>query len=368
MNNFKLRRKFDTTIPTVGIILSLFGLVMVLSASQITAANNFGNQYYYFIRQLFSWLLGMAAFFYFLRQPLDKLYQQRSTYLIATLVLLVAVLVIGPKIAGVHRWINLGFFLFQPSEFAKLSLIIYFAGWFAAKGDAIQSFRRGLLPFLGILALLGGLIILEKDLGTMLIIIALAMTIYFVARANLFHYFSIILLLFVALVGLILIAPYRAERLTSFLHKNDTSSDTLGAAYHSQQALIAIGSGGWWGVGFGQGISKYAYLPQAYTDSIFAIIAEELGFVRASLLILAYLYLAWRGLVVAQRANSTFVQLLAAGVATVIITQAIINIGGMLGVIPLTGVPLPFVSYGGSSLVVSLGLLGLLTNASREVE
>lgn len=365
-NYLRLRKKFDVSIPTVGIILSLFGLVMVLSASQIVAANNFGNQYYFFIRQLVFWFLGMGAFFYFLRVPLDRLYANRSRYLIATLILLTLVLIIGPKIAGVHRWINLGFFQFQPSEFAKLFLTIYLAGWFAAKGDSIKSLTQSLLPFLGILGVVGGLVILEKDMGTMMIITLLALTVFFVAKASWWQFGVVLAVMVVAGVLLIFAAPYRTARLTAFLHKDATAGDNLDAAYHNQQALIAIGSGGPLGVGFGQGVSKYAYLPQAYTDSIFAVIAEELGFVRASLVILAFIYLSWRGFVVAQRANSQFVQLLAAGISTVLIVQALINIGGMLGVIPLTGVPLPFVSYGGSSLIVSMSLLGLLTNASRE--
>ncbi len=364
--NLRLRRKIDVSIPTIGIILSLFGLVMVLSSSQIVAANNFGNQYYFFVRQLVFWLIGMAAFFYFLRVPLDRLYASRSRYLITTLILLCLVLIIGPKIAGVHRWINLGFFQFQPSEFAKLFLTIYFAGWLAAKGDSIKSLGRGLLPFLGMLAVIGGLVILEKDMGTMMIITLLALTTFFIAKASWWQFGVVLVIMIVTVVGLIFAAPYRAARLTAFLHHDDQTGDNLGSAYHNQQALIAIGSGGAWGVGFGQGISKYAYLPQAHTDSIFAVVAEELGFVRAALLIVAFVYLIWRGLIVAQKANSQFVQLLAAGISTVLIVQALINIGGMLGIIPLTGVPLPFVSYGGSSLIVSMSLLGLLTNASRE--
>lgn len=340
---------------------------MVFSASQIVAANNYGNQYYFFIRQLIFWLIGMAGFFYFLRLPLDKLYHQRKSYFYTALILLILVLILGPKIAGVHRWISLGFFQFQPSEFAKLLIIVYLAGWFAAKGDKITSVGEGLLPFLGFLAVVGGLIILEKDLGTMLIIITVAMAMYFVAKAQALHMLAIVVLLAVAVIGLIHIAPYRAQRLTAFLSQKQSSTDTLGAAYHSQQALIAIGSGGVWGVGFGQGVSKYAYLPQAYTDSIFAIIAEELGFVRASLIFIAYFYIAWRGMLIASKANSLFVRLLAVGIVTVIIIQSMLNIGGMLGAIPLTGVPLPLVSYGGSSLVVCLAMLGLLTNASREI-
>ncbi len=365
--SFKLRKRFDPTIPTVALVLSLFGLVMVLSASQISAADKFGNAYYYFIRQFISWGLGVGVFFYYLRTPMEKLFEQRSIYLIVTVVMLIGVLIFGPRIAAVHRWIDLGFFRFQPAEFAKLFLIIYFSGWFAAKGDKIKSALHGLLPFLAILTAMAGLIILEPDMGTMLIVVIISMAMFFIAQANLAQYFGIIMAGIVCLVLLIYAAPYRAERLTSFLNAKNGTHDVLGSAYHNQQALIAIGSGGLWGVGFGQGTSKYSYLPQSHTDSIFAVIAEELGFVRSAGLILAYLYIAWRSYVISRRANSRFVQLLSAGVGIAIVGQALINIGGLLHIIPLTGVPLPFISYGGSSMVVSMAMIGLLTNASREV-
>lgn len=367
-SSFRLRRRYDPSIPTIGILLSLVGLVMVFSASSIGAAEKFGSPYYFFNRQLFNWIIGMAGFFYFLRVPLEKLYAQRSVYLMVTLVMLVSVLVFGPRIASVHRWIDLGFFRFQPAEFAKLFLIIYFAGWFAAKGDAVASLKRGLLPFLAILGAVAGLIILEPDMGTMVVVAVLSMTMFFVARANLWQYAGVVVLAILTLLLLIKAAPYRLERFTNFLDQNSQVQDRLGAAYHNQQAQIAIGSGGWWGVGFGQGTSKHAYLPQSHTDSIFAVIAEELGFVRTSLIIAAYVYIAWRGYLVVRRANSRFVMILSAGLTMAIIAQALINIGGMLHIIPFTGVPLPFISYGGSSMIVSLSMLGLLTNASREVE
>lgn len=367
MKNFKLRKKFDASIPTIGIILSLLGLVMILSASQISAADRFGNAYFFFIRQLLAWGVGMALFFYYLRIPLEKLYDQRSTYLIVTVVLLIAVLIFGPRIASVHRWIDLGFFRFQPAEFAKLFLIIYFAGWFAAKGEMVRDLFKGFLPFLAILGLISGLIILEPDMGTMLVVVLISMVMFFIAKANLIHYVGLGIIGFLILLLLIKAAPYRAERLATFLGRNNQTQDVLGLAYQNQQALIAIGSGGMWGRGFGQGTSKYSYLPQAHTDSIFAVLAEELGFVRTLLVLLAYVYLAWRSFLIARRANSRFVQLLAVGIGLALPIQALINIGGMLHIIPLTGVPLPLISYGGSSLVVSLAMLGLLTNASREV-
>lgn len=369
-SHFKLRRKFDTSIPTVGIILSLFGLVMVLSASQITSINAYGTPYHYFVTQLISWVLGMLAFFYFLRVPIERLYVQRTNYFYTTVFLLLVVFIF-PKIAGVHRWINLGFFQLQPAELAKLFLVIYFAGWFAAKGEKVASFFKGLLPFIAVLAVVSGLIILEPDMGTMLIVLLLSMVMFFIAKANLVHYAGVVVIGILALVILAYAAPYRAARLESFLGRNtnaQTPQDVIDAKYQNQQALIAIGSGGLWGEGFGQGLSKYSYLPESHTDSIFAVVGEELGFFRTALVVLAYVYLAWRGYLVSLKANSRFAKLLAVGLSTAIISQAMINIGGLLGIIPLTGVPLPFISYGGSSLVVCLAMLGLLTNVSREVE
>ncbi len=365
-NRFKLRRKIDTSIPTVGLILSLFGLVMVLSASQFSAAETYGSPYYFFGRQLVAWLLGLVVFYYYLKIPLEKLYGQRSLYLYVSLFMLVIVIAFSPRIAAVHRWINLGFFQFQPAEFAKLFLTIYFAGWFAAKAENIQSFTKGVLPFLAILAAVAGLIIIEPDMGTMLVVVALSMIMFYAAKAKLFHILGIVIVGVLAIVSLIYIAPYRAARLESFLGKGSGTQDTLGSAYQTNQALIAIGSGGWWGEGFGQGLSKYSYLPESHTDSIFAVVAEELGFLRTLLVVLAYVFIAWRGYQISQKANSKFAQLLAVGLSSAIIVQALINIGGLLSVIPLTGVPLPFVSYGGSSMVVCLGMLGLLTNVSRE--
>lgn len=365
---FKLRRNIDGSVATIGIIMSLFGLVMVLSASQFVASQSYGSPYYFFIRQVIAWAAGMVLFFYFLRVNLEQLYEQRLTYFIATLVLLVLVLLIGSRANGATRWFDLGVVRLQPAEFAKLFLTIYFAGWFATKGEKIKSFRRGLLPFFGVLAVVGGLIMLEPDMGTMLVVIILLMSMFFVARAHLAHFFGIIAVGILAVVLLIYAAPYRAQRLESFLGKNSTTTqDSLGSSYHNYQALVAIGSGGWWGEGFGRGISKYSYLPEAQTDSIFAVIAEELGFIRTALVVIAYAFIAWRGYVITQNANSLFAKYLACGLTTAITAQTLINIGGMLNVIPLTGIPLPFISYGGSSMIVCLSMLGLLTNVSREV-
>ena len=368
MNTFKLRRKIDPSIPILTLVLSVFGLIMVLSSSQVQALQTTHNAFYFFTRQLIAWIIGVGAFFYFLKTPLEPLYANRSRFLIAAIVLLILVFlpIIGPKVAGVHRWVNIGFLRFQPSEVAKLLLTLYFAGWLSAKGKEIQSPVKTLLPFICVLGLIVGLIMLQPDMGTALVIITIGMTVLFVANANLWQYISLILAGIFLLVLVIYAAPYRLQRLTSFINKGGSSQDKLGNSYHSNQAQIAIGNGGLWGVGFGQGVSKYSFLPESHNDSIFAVIAEELGFVRSMLLLLAYFYLAWRGFLIARGANSRFVQLLATGITTAIFGQMLINIGGMLGVLPLTGVPLPLISYGGTSLIVTMAMLGLLSNISRE--
>jgi cell division protein FtsW len=368
-SSFKLKKKVDPVIPTIGFILSIIGLVMILSSSQIVAADKFGDAYYFFTRQLMAWVLGLGAFFYFLRIPLERLYEGRSFFLIATLILLILVFVpgIGGETASVYRWVGWGALRFQPSEVAKLFLIIYFSGWLAAKGDMVRSFKKGLLPFLMVLGAVGFLIMSEPDLDTTIVITVTVLSIFFVAQSHPAHFMALALAGVAVIFLLIIIAPYRMERLQVLLNKDTSAQDSLNTGYHSQQALIAIGSGGVWGVGFGQGVSKYAYLPQSYTDSIFAVIAEELGFVRTAGIVLAYLVLAWRGFMVAYQANSRFVRMIAIGVTVLIITQTLINIGGMLNILPLSGIPLPFVSYGGTSLIITMAMLGLLTNASREV-
>lgn len=368
MSSFKLRKKFDPLIPTIGIGLSVVGLVMILSASQIVAADRFDDAYYFLVRQLVAWIIGIAAFFYFSKIPLEKLFEKRALLLGVSVLMLVLVFfpVIGGKINGVYRWLGVGAFSFQPSEFVKIFLIIFFAGLFAVKGQAVKNFSKGVVPFMVVLGLVLLLIGLGKDLDTLVAVAITSLAMFFVAKARFSHVLMIILIGIVAIVALIQIEPYRIQRLNVFLSDDVSSREIRTTGYHSQQALIAIGSGGVWGKGFGQGISKYKYLPESYTDSIFAVIAEELGFLRTLLILIAFFVLAWRGFLAAQLANSKFSQLIAVGVSVLIITQALINIGGMLNIIPLSGLPLPFISYGGSALISSLAMLGLLTNISGE--
>lgn len=366
--SLSLRGRSDNTLPVVGLILSIVGLVMVLSASQFFAADRFGNPYYFFNRQLIFWIIGVGAYFYFLKVPLETLFIRRPGWLITIFILLVLVFIpfVGPEVAGVNRWIGWGAMRFQPAELVKLLLVIYLSAWLAAKGKLVSSPIQGLLPFIIILASVGFLVISEPDMGTTTVLVLIALGIFLVAGADLFQFIALLIVGGVLMLLLVSAAPYRVQRLNVFLNRNYDSSQALGEAYHSQQALIAIGSGGIWGVGFGQGTSKYAYLPESHTDSIFAVMAEELGYLRVSLVPLLFLFIGWRGYLIARSANSQFVRLLATGITVSLLSQAIINISGMLNVLPLTGVPLPFISYGGSSLITSMASLGLLTNISRE--
>lgn len=365
--NWFARKRIDQSIPLVGIGLSVFGLVMILSSSQIVAAEHYSGPFYFFTRQLIFWFLGIGAYLFFVSLPLLRLYEARKKVLIGAVVMLILVLIpfFGPEVAGVHRWLGWGPFRFQPAEFVKLLSIIGLAGLLAERQGQINNPKQGLIPFALGLGVLLGLIMLEPDMGTAVIISVVAMAMFFASGINLGQYLALIFLGLVIFLALIQAAPYRAQRLTVFLNRTPSEEEKLGDSYHVNQALIAIGSGGWWGAGFGQGTSKYAYLPESYTDSIFAVVAEELGFIRSALLMLLFGFLAWRGLMIAEATHNRFASLIAVGVATLFISQALINVAGMLHVLPLTGVPLPFVSYGGSSLIVSLSALGLLVNISR---
>lgn len=343
---------------TVG-ALSLFGILMVYDSSVAIALRDFGNQYYY-AREQAKWLAGglltMMVFSF-----IDYHYWQKVAVpiLLGTMVLLFAVFLpgVGIRALGAHRWINFGFFVLQPAELAKLALVLYLSAWFVRKE------KGKLLSFLILMGMVVGLVLLEPDLGTSIIIVAIAIVLYFSSGAPLLHFGILLPVLATALLGLAIVSPYRMARLTTFLHPD---VDIQGASYHIHQALLAIGSGGWFGVGIGQSRQKYEYLPEANTDSIFAIIGEELGFVGGLAVILGFIFLIWRGFRIAKRAPDHFGVMLALGVTVWIAVQTAINLSAMVALMPLTGVPLPFISYGGSSLIIILAAVGILMNVSRE--
>jgi cell division protein FtsW len=332
---------------------------MIYDASSFVAFRDFGDKYHYLKDQLIWIVLGFVTLTVFSYLDYRRLYLLAFPILLIALVLLILVFIpgIGITLMGAHRWINLGFTVLQPAEFVKLALAIYLAAWFSNK-------EKGRLPaFLLLMGLVLGLVMLEPDMGTTAVILAEALAIYFLSGANIF-YLSIL----VPLIGflgylLIKISPYRAKRLESFLNIGPSLESS---SYHVKQILIALGAGGLTGVGLGNSLQKYAYLPESTTDSIFAIIAEELGFVGVVILILFFIFVFYRCFRIAVNAKDNFGKLLAGGIATFLAVQTIINLASQTALIPLTGIPLPFISYGGSSLIIDLAAIGIILNISKQ--
>lgn len=362
-------RKFENKKPDfffaiMVFLLVFFGIIMISSSSVVISMERFGHNYYYVGQQLISLVVGVIAMF--ITYSLDyRFWKKHSFWMMAiTLLLLILVFVpgIGKSASGAHRWIGIGGQWFQPSELIKLTFIIYLSSWLAERGEKVKSFMLGFVPFSFLILVVGALIMLQPDLGTMSVIFLSATAIYFAAGASFTHLILGTGAVVVMLGILIKAAPYRLQRFLVFLNP---SADAQGAGYHINQALLAIGAGGLWGLGFGQSKQKYLYLPQVQTDSIFAIIAEEMGFVRCLLVLAGFIVLGYLGYRIAKNAPDNFSRLLAVGITTWILVQAFINIGAMLGILPLTGVPLPFISYGGSSLIILLAAVGIMLNISR---
>lgn len=340
-------------------------MAMLYSASTVESYKNFGNTSYYFVHQLI-YGAGIGLVVMYICSRIDYHLWRKLIPLLLVVALATLVMVKIPGISfssgGASRWIHIGPFFFQPAEFAKLAVIVYTAGWLTRR-KKLDNFFQDLLPPLIIVGLMALLILWQPDLGTTLSIVVTAMIMLFVGGTRLKHFGWLIFGGILTLLALIKLEPYRAKRLTTFL---DRSIDPLGIGYQINQALLAIGGGGWFGYGYGQSRQKYNYLPEAIGDSIFAVIAEELGFFRVTLIVFLFLWLAFRGLAIAKRAPDQFGNLLALGLIAGITANAIINIGAILGLLPLTGIPLPFFSYGSSSLIVTLAALGIMLNISRQ--
>lgn len=346
-------------------ILLVLGLLILSSVGTAVGYQKFKDSYYYFKRQLWHSILGLVFLFFLSQIGYQKLRRWIGPALIISLLLLVAVFIPGLGTSygrGTESWINIFGFSLQPAEIIKLVYILYLAHWLSnKKKKELSQFTYGLLPFCLILGLIGFLILLQPDLGTLIIIILTAFSVYFLAGARLRYIFLIGLLGSLIVTILILITPYRLNRILVFLNP---SLEPRGAAYQINQAFLAIGSGGFWGRGFGQSRQKFQYLPEATGDSIFAIAAEELGFVGAVILVGLFLLLTLRGFWIGSQSKNTFGRLVAFGITSWFGWQALINIGAMVGVLPLTGIPLPFVSYGGTAMVVSLSAVGIMINIS----
>ncbi len=343
------------------------GLLLLSSASSVVSFQKFGSSYYYIKHQLLFGLLPGICFFIILSK-ID--YHQVVKYvmpvLAAIVVALIAVLVpgVGSEFGGASRWLDIGFFSFQPSEIAKLVLIMYLAYWFDKKGlEEIRTWKRGTLPFVVLVGIISALLIKQPDMGTMVVIILSALVLYFLAGARIFNITILLLGGSGLLYLLIKIASYRLSRLTVFLNPE---LEPQGIGYHINQALLAVGSGGFWGLGLGHSRQKYQYLPEVTGDSIFAVVAEELGFLLTTILIVLLVSLILRGFRIAKQAPDNLGRLLASGIMVWLGIQILVNIAAMLNLLPLTGIPLPFISHGGSALATALAGLGIIVNISSQ--
>ncbi|MBI3115502.1 MAG: putative lipid II flippase FtsW [Candidatus Kerfeldbacteria bacterium] len=358
------RQPADYAFQTLIALIIVFGLFMLTSASSVVAYDRFGDSYWFVKRQLFSFIVGAGLLLVFSRYDYRKLKHLAFLALLVSVGLLIAVLVpgIGVSLLGAKRWISLGPVLFQPSELVKLSMLIYLATWLDRRRLGGVEGGMHLRTFLILLAVTGGLILLQPDLGTLLVILAIAVAVYFTSGAPSRQLVTIFAVGILAMVLAIVVAPYRFQRLTTFFNPD---VDPQGESYHITQSLIAIGSGGVTGVGLGHSRQKFNYLPEASGDSIFAVIAEEMGLIVVAGLIALYVAVIIRGYRIAQRTVDPFGKTLAVGITTWIAAQTFLNVGALSGIVPLTGLPLPFISYGGSSLIVLMSAIGILLNVSR---
>lgn len=352
-------QRLDRVLFFLVIILLLLGVLFVFDASVAEAFQQF-NDKFYFARQQLLWagagLIIMMIASYF---PAKFLKFIGVWVFFLALASLAAVLIpgIGSKVQGARRWIVLGPIRYQPAELMKMGMVLYFSSW-------LSKHQRP-LPFLFFIGVVFGLVMLQPDLGSALVLGAIGFGMYIAAGAEWKHVLGIIGIGALGILMLILVSPYRMERLKTFFSAEE---DPLGASYHIRQITIALGSGGWFGQGFGQSRQKYQYIPEASTDSIFSIAAEEIGFVGSSLMLLLYFLLFMTGLKIAEKPADTYIRLVAVGIVVWLSAQMAINLGSIVSLIPLTGVPLPFISYGGSSLVSVLAASGILMGIGRRTK
>ncbi|MBG9589300.1 stage V sporulation protein E [Cytobacillus firmus] len=354
----------DLILMIVTLTLLAVGLTMVYSASAIWADYKFDDSFFFAKRQMLFAGVGIIAMFFIMNVDYWTWRTWAKVLIIVCFVLLLLVLVpgVGNVRNGSRSWIGVGAFSIQPSEFMKLAMIVFMAKFLSEKQKLITSFRKGLVPSLGLVFLAFGLIMLQPDLGTGTVMVGTCVVMIFIAGARISHFVWFAAAGLAGFVALVLSAPYRIKRITSFL---DPWEDPLGSGFQIIQSLYAIGPGGLFGLGLGQSRQKFFYLPEPQTDFIFAILAEELGFIGGSFVILLFALLLWRGIRIALGAPDLYGSFLAVGIIAMVAIQVMINIGVVTGLMPVTGITLPFLSYGGSSLTLMLMAIGVLLNISR---
>jgi cell division protein FtsW len=345
------------------LLLTGLGLVMVYSASAVTAEARVHDQFYYLKRQLVASGVGLALLLAFLKLGYRRLERLAVPLLLAVTVALVLVLVpgIGKVAGGARRWIDLGFIRFQPAEAAKVALVLYLARSLARKKERMRMFSVGFLPHLAVTVALVGLVLAEKDLGTAVILFAVLFVMLFAGGVKIVYLLGAVVLAVPIAWKLIAGTPYRMQRITAFL---DPWQHRDGIGFQIVESLLGIGNGGWLGQGLGEGKGKLFYLPAAHTDFIAAVIAEEIGLLGMSFLVLLFAVLVWRGFRATALAPDPFGCYLALGLTTLMGSQALVNLAVVLGLLPTKGLTLPFVSYGGSSLMTMLAAAGMLLSVS----
>ena len=357
-------KKFDKILALSVILLSLFGLIMIYSASSIWAEYKFSDSFHYLKYQLLFFIVGLVLMFIVSKIDYRLYYKKANTILICCFILLILVLIpgIGSVRNGSRSWFGIASFGIQPSEAAKLGLIIFTSKYLSKSNKFLKSYKEGVFPILGITFLFFGLIMLEPDLGTGVILVVAITALLFISGVNMKFFYGLGLLGVIGLVALIVIAPYRMDRITAFINP---WKDASGTGFQIIQSLYAIGPGGLLGTGFLNSIQKHFYLPEPQTDFIFSIIAEEFGVVGAFIVVGLFSLILYRGIKIALNSKDLFAKYLSLGIIFQLIFQALMNPMVVIGLIPVTGVTLPFLSYGGSSLLVSMVSIGILLNISR---
>ena len=357
-------KKIDKPLLIVCLLIAIFGLVMIYSASFVWAEYKFQDPYKFVKMQTIFFLIGLVIMYFLTKLDYHIYYKYANIILIicATLLILVLIPGIGSIRNGSRSWFGIGSLGIQPSEFAKIGLIIYVSKYLTNNKKTMKSITKGVLPILGVIAFFFLIIMMEPDFGTAMVIVITLVVLIFTSGVNISFFVKIGLLGLLGIVGIIIAAPYRMKRIVSFLNP---WSDPLGSGYQILQSLYAIGPGGLLGQGFLKSRQKYFYLPEPQTDFIFSIISEELGFLGVLIVSSLYLYIFYRGMIISLKCQDAFGKYLAFGLAFGIIIQAILNLMVVVGLIPVTGVTLPFLSYGGSSLLVSMASIGILLNISK---
>ncbi len=354
-------------IATVFVLIFL-GMI-ILSSASVVLSQGVADESYYFLKHQLIYGFGIGLIGFLIAQRIPYNFWQKIAFplIIASLILLSLVFIpkLGFEHSGAKRWLNFGFFSIQPFEFVKITFILYLSAILARKGKSEEVIKKSLMPISVIVGILFLILYFQPNMSAMGIVVLLTGLIYFLAGMKMTYILSLVGLAIFAFWVLIKSAPYRLSRLTIFLHPE---LDPQGQGYQINQALLAIGSGGLFGLGLGHSVQKWKYLPEPIGDSIFAVAAEELGLVGAAIIVFLFVFLAWRGIQIARRSPDKFGFLLASGITGWFFFQAFINMAAISGIMPLTGMPLPFISYGGSAMVASLIGVGILTNISKYIK